>query len=1128
MCGVEGGLWLKGIYFNTYFLNIKLAYFHFSEKLDVVFQKYFTVAYYICLPTFSDVTVIAEETYTMHLTCVKKHKDDTYSLNLKGVLPMTSQRVCALVWILENRTYKFRELILSGQADFCRILGADFQTILELPAFLLLEAIFIDKCNLDCMPKFDNFKVLETVDISHNNLTSLPHFVLNCLRQIRLEGNPLPEVDFDPKNVPNLELLSLGSTKTRIIGGRLIELGTSNAKTFCIEVEPKYRDYLIVPLVVPFYARRPCFGPVDTSTTGSVRSSVSFSSSITSRRMSLPSTLTRFNPRETSSKAPPATHVGTLKQPQRRMSLSAQAGKETKPISSLFSDTRGRLQNTLDVSYYFKKVKAELDYGSVKLVELRMKGMGYVLEKVNVEKDQHTLVLTSQFVLYEFLGSDRFNEFLRHDKLKHLNYLYVDHCHLNKFPDLSNLTELRYLNISNNYIKEIDENLALLSHLHHLDISNNPIENLDKIGNCLALDTLNIAETHIAMLHIDFTNGKLGKLNTIECGSEYLKYISHATLRRKQVNEKEFAIEVLEEYRTNLILPKYQTLVDRYLLHKFLTEESLTDILNKDLNPNDFYEALMNLLNQGDQRFPTLDLTGQDVGSQRLQVILDNPNSVSLTRLNLKQSNLKVVPDLTNLVNLEHLDVGSNLIESLKGLENKSLKTLVADGNLFSVLDFDPSRVPSLEEVSFGSEACQLVSFQILQKASLGVPRLKLSGMGTQTLIIPPPDILETPKELEAYVQNSEMTLNRFNTSEPEKQYESLLWTIEENKSVSFDILNLAGESAFCEAVGMSGLQSIIAKMLQMTKLDLSDCQLDRIPDVEALTELQTLKLKRNNISSVETTSSESVISVDLQYNPIHGINLNRDSIPSLKVLKFGSPQTKYVSLSVLGEVGAGTLNVEVASDHANTLVFPPANCLSDAGSLASFVDSASLDLLSVPIEERNDVLKWVLKNSGSALKSLIISDFMENSEGISDLFGIFEEEKDKLVQLRYLKAQNLGLKSLPDLSNLQNLSTADFSHNYIETVGSRNEPASRSLTDLNLAMNPIVAFNTDFSDFPALEKLSLGSPQMKYICHPLLEAMSKLDVKLHGSAEDVSYCIQHTRLQQTKKIDESSRNKKN
>ena len=1056
------------------------------------------------MPKFSDVTVLAGEIYTLQLTSVKRHKDDTCSLNLKGVLPMTNQRVCALVWILENRTYKFRKLILTGQVGFCRLLGADnFQTFLELPAFLPLEAIVLDKCNLDCMPKFDNFKALQTVDVSHNNLTSLPDFVLSSLRQIRLEGNPLPEVDFDPKNVPNLVLLSLGSTKTEIIGGRLIELSANNAK-FCIEVDPKYRDYLIVPLVVPLYARPPSFGPVDTSATrqsGSERSSESFASSRTSRRMSLPATLARFNPRKTSSEAP-ATHIGTLRQPQRSMSLFAKSEKNPKPLTSRFSDTRGLLQNTLDVSYFHKKVKAVLDYTSIKNVQLMMRGILYVLESVNVEKDQHTLTLTSRFDLYDYLGPDGFNEFLRHDRLKHLNYLYLDNCNLHKFPDLTNLKELRYLNMSNNFIKEIDETMVLLSHLRHLDISKNPIENLDKIGNCLALDTLNIEETHIAMLHIDFTNGKLGKLNTVECGSEYLKYISHVTLRRKQINEKEFAIEVLEKYRTNLILPNYQTLVNRSLLHKFLGEQSLTDILNNDLNQNEYYEALMNLLNQGDQKFPTIDLTGHDVGSERLQVILNNPNSVSLTRLNLKRSNLAVVPDLTNLVNLEYLDIGSNFIESLKELKNTSLKTLVADGNLFSVLDFDPSRVPSLEEVRFGSEKCQMVSFQILQKASTGIPMLKLSEPGTQALIIPPPDILEKPEELEAYVQNTEMSLNRFSTSEPEKQYKSMLFTIEENKSVGFDVLNLAGETAFCKTVGLSGLQSITGRIPKITKLDLSDCQLDRIPDIEALTELQILTFNRNNISSVETMRNESVVEIDLQYNPIPGINLNRDSIPSLKVLKIGSPETKYVSLSVLSEVSAGTLEVQVASEHTNSLVFPPASFMSDAESLASFVDSASLDLTTVSIEEPNGALEWVLKNSGPALKSLIMSNFIDNSERDAALFSIFEEEKDKLVQLRYLTAQNLGLKSLPDLSNMNNLLAADFSHNYIESIESKIGPASQSLTDLNLTMNPIVAFNTDFSDFPALTKLSLGSPQTKYICHPLLEAMSKLDVKLHESAE--------------------------
>ena len=442
------------------------------------------------------------------------------------------------------------------------------------------------------------------------------------------------------------------------------------------------------------------------------------------------------------------------------------------------------------------------------------------------------------------------------------------------------------------------------------------------------------------------------------------------------------------------------------------------------------------------------------------------------------------------------------MIGSLKDLENKSLKTLVADGNLFSVLDFDPSRVPSLEEVSFGSDKCQIVSFQILQKASTSSPTLKLSAPGMQTMIIPPPDILEKTEDLKSYVEDTEMSLNRFNTSEPEKQYESMLWTIEENKSVSFNVLDLTRENAFCKDVGLSGLQSITGKMPKMTKLDLSDCQLDRIPNIEALTELQTLTLKRNNISSVEIIRNDSVVEVDLQYNPIIGINLNRDSMPSLKVLKIGSSATKYVSLSVLSEVSVGTLKVQISSEHTNSLVFPPASCMSDTRFLSSFVDSACLDLTIVSIEERNGALEWVLKNSGSALKSLNMSNFIDDSESLSDLFKIFEEEKDTLVQLRCLTAQNLGLKSLPDLSSMKNLLTADFSHNYIESIESKSGPASQSLTDLNLTMNPIVAFNTEFSDFPALTRLSLGSPQTKYICHPLLEAMSKLDVKLHESAE--------------------------
>ena len=712
---------------------------------------------------------------------------------------MTSIRAVALIWILKSGTYKFSELIMTGQADFCQHLGSDnYQRFLELRPFLPLQQITLSKCGLDKLPKFDHFSTLETIDISHNNLTVLPEFCLTSLKQLRLEGNPIPKVEIDPKNFPNLELLSLGSTRTEIIGGKLLERAAYSTK-FSLEVDPEYRDNLIVPLLIPKYARPLSFGFVDSSfasssdQTDTLNSSFSVSSTRSRRRMSLPTTLARFNPRKTSSEV--ATPIRVSSRPkQRRRSLSvslfSKSDKTLKPSVRL-SDTRDRIEKTLDVSHYFAKVKRDMDFGSIENVESRCRAKVYVLENVNCSNCQHGLMLTTQSDLYEFLGPEGFNNFLKHDGLRKLNYLYLGDCNLPKIPDLKHLTELRYLDLSGNQIKDIDESITELTHLHHLDISRNPVENINEnINNCSALQSLNIQETHIAMLHLDFTNGRLRKLTSIQCGSEFLKCISHASLKRKLNKERELAIEVLEEYRPTLKLPNYETLVSRCRLHEFLGKQSLTDILNNDLSQTEYYEGLMNLLNQGDQMFNTIDLTGQNVGSEKLQIIINNPNSVSLTKLNLGWSNLNELPDLTNLENLTHLDIGKNSMTSLKGLESKTLECLVAVGNSFPVLDFNPDKVPSLKEVSFGSEKCKCVSIEVLQKSLTRPLKLKLSDEGRQHLMIPLPNLLENPTELETYAHTKEINLGQFNTQDPSEQLECILWMIE-NKKVEYEVLNL-------------------------------------------------------------------------------------------------------------------------------------------------------------------------------------------------------------------------------------------------------------------------------------------------------------------------------------------------
>ena len=149
----------------------------------------------------------------------------------------------------------------------------------------------------------------------------------------------------------------------------------------------------------------------------------------------------------------------------------------------------------------------------------------------------------------------------------------------------------------------------------------------------------------------------------------------------------------------------------------------------------------------------SIDLSGNDIGNNidRLEQILcdQEPQSV-LSRLNLSNSNLDRLPNLTELGSLEVLDVSSNHIKSLATLESNSLTTLTADQNEISVLDFDPERVPSITGVTFGPT--EFVHFSILQKVSSGDLQLSISHQHKQTLLVPPPHLLNRPEDLEKYV----------------------------------------------------------------------------------------------------------------------------------------------------------------------------------------------------------------------------------------------------------------------------------------------------------------------------------------------------------------------------------------
>ena len=100
-----------------------------------------------------------------------------------------------------------------------------------------------------------------------------------------------------------------------------------------------------------------------------------------------------------------------------------------------------------------------------------------------------------------------------------------------------------------------------------------------------------------------------------------------------------------------------------------------------------------------------VDFSGNPLGNkiEKLQEAINRSNATSWSYFNLSNTNLKSIQDISKLDHLTSLDICGNAITTLEEVKNSSLKMLNASGNMFSVLNFMPGKVPNLVKVVFGS-----------------------------------------------------------------------------------------------------------------------------------------------------------------------------------------------------------------------------------------------------------------------------------------------------------------------------------------------------------------------------------------------------------------------------------------
>ena len=521
------------------------------------------------------------------------------TFNLVGFLPMTCQRACAIVWILKCGQHDFKQFIVTGQLKFCRILGMEnIPILLNLESLAFLQIIALDKCGLQKFPNLTHFTQLQTLDIGYNNITEVPNFKLELLRILNIEGNPIPYIDLDLHNFPHLKILTIGSNRTEKICGQIMEKCASDESVFTLNIDPIYRPFLVVPLFS--YPYTDIFCGRDCKISGK-ESRVKDYSLMNDDSLPL-----------------------YYSQQEKSCSQSIIAEKQERNGSTYRVNVF--LQPSLDknatfvIAEYFKKVKEIMDFRLIKDVETRYEASIYVLEKVNTSKNQYSLLLSSQKDFCKLLRSDGLDRFLNHDGLSQLRYLYLSNCILLKIPNVSKLRELRYLDLSSNMIKSLCNEISNLIHLYYLDLSNNPIESIHgQLKKCMTLEYLNIAETQITTIHFKHDEGVLNSLDTIECGSKHLRFISPSVLKR--IQNSKVNIIVLEEHRDSLILPPYQTVNDTAHMSEFLSQSVLPVSPTDKVNADQFSEAVICFTEV--QTFTSIDLSNIALGDERVQYIIN-------------------------------------------------------------------------------------------------------------------------------------------------------------------------------------------------------------------------------------------------------------------------------------------------------------------------------------------------------------------------------------------------------------------------------------------------------------------------------------------------------------------------
>ena len=996
----------------------------------------------------------------------------------------TDKKWEALEWLINKYGDTFRVFSLKGQADLYRkIVDRGYKEVFS--KLSNIEHLGLSNCNLTTVIDLSYLNILKSLNLSNNNIRELPqYFSHHTLKELDISGNKIVQVDLGDANFGSLTWLRCGSLKPwNIMPPTLRAVIDGKLK---VRVPPDYRKTLLFPKYI----------------------------------------ILESGPR----------------------AIKACLENEELDLTEIKTPND-------DLSYY----RSLLDNSEKPISSIRLSTIPFLPDLLQNTLFRSLLNKVIDNLRYLFIDSCNIQEFPR--ELFTPGLTHIDISHNNLMEDFDKwLPPLRELKVQNCKLSKLPE----LKNLRSLDIQDNRISTLETSFVYTDLKSLNIQGNPI--VSIDFSRNSFPKLNLIYLGSPSTKFISSRVLELSIRDQIKIILE--SEYQHHLILPPAECLRSPSALNRYIRKDSPEGLLTQ-VESESKAEALMWLME--DERAvatENFDLSGQaDLCSrlqqQGLETLIASKKLQNIVLLCLDHCGLLEIPNTENLPLLSTFSVAFNNIKHIDDIRHPTIQNLRVQGNPIERIHFIPSNLPSLIHLTCGSILTQRISRTVLELITEGL-NIKFPLEYRDCLKAPSFQILEQGMTaISAYFNKRELDLST-------KYFETMSIDFLEDKiqhqERNIKVLKVSGQRRFLKKLyhvnkifslenldcleelymddcGLTEIPTVrhlsslkcvdvssnslchwdLCSSLNLPNLHtlrLNECGLKRFVDMTYLPLLKHLELRKNKLTDLNcfnVLTSETKLhpleTLDLSDNPVKEIDIDKKSYPVLRRLVCGSPNTHYISFSLMTAISKGIITVQVLELYKKYLFIPSAAELDDAkGVLVTFLEEKVINLDRISdVQERHNAFLWLLEKKHVQYSTLMLtdqSDFLHYEK--VDLRYFFNHPSIADIKILYLDSCNLT-HTPNECGGLEHLELLDVSNNKLTDIFEGTELSYPKLSKLFLQGNPIqrIEIKNLSNRFPRLKYIKAGSEYTFKIGYTLLGRVASGELKIEIMEDFGKFLVQ-------------------